>query len=522
MGNNNSGTVTKTLSEVRGRASGDIGKLSVTGRYHVLPRKLDDDYLLQSEVLGKGFNGEVVVAKHRITQQKVAVKPFMLRGADADKLLELSTEVEIFLNMDHPHVARLVDIYESGDCLHLVMECMEGGEVFQRVLAQKKFTSAAASVSVRQMLLALNYIHQRHIAHRDIKLENFLYESKTGDHLKLIDFGFSKVWDENTRMKVSCGTVTYVAPEVLKKSYTIQCDMWSMGVVTFILLAGYMPFSGTEKNIIQDIRACKINWKEEVWGKVEPDAREFVEKLLVVDPARRLSAAKALEHPWIKTHFEDPTAGHSYDEETILAMQRFADATKFQKAVFQVMAWSLTAAERENLRDIFLAIDKDNSGTITLSELKDALGNQPAMSAESVKPIFDALGSAHSDEVHYSDFLAAMCASRVDLHSDLLHETFRRFDTDGSGQITISEMKEVIGDSLDGAAIDSVLKAVDTSGDGNIDYKEFVAYLKSDTVNDEHLESVSKVIDRVKTISLSQKGASKETSCCPCFAFMSK
>merc|ERR1740130_277817 len=191
-----------------------------------------------------------------------AVKDFQLRGITPDKMQELEGECEIFLSMDHPHVARLVDGYRSKDKLSLVMECMEGGELYDRVLKKKKFAEKDVADASYQMLLAINYIHQRNIVHRDIKLENFLYESQESDHLKLIDFGFSKVWDPSIRMKMSCGTLAYVAPEVLAKNYTEKCDMWSLGVVIFILLVGYMPFSGDEKIQMRKIRDGKFTVKD--------------------------------------------------------------------------------------------------------------------------------------------------------------------------------------------------------------------------------------------------------------------
>ncbi|CAJ1436781.1 unnamed protein product [Effrenium voratum] len=124
-----------------------------------------------------------------------------------------------------------------------------------------------------QMLLAVNYIHL-HGVHRDIKLENFLYEAKDSDHLKLIDFGFSKIWQPNTTMAVSCGTLAYVAPEVLEKSYTSQCDLWSLGVVAFVLLFGYMPFSGAESKQIRDIKEGNFTRKQVIWGKASQGAKD--------------------------------------------------------------------------------------------------------------------------------------------------------------------------------------------------------------------------------------------------------
>merc|ERR1719253_1495711 len=181
--------------------------------------------------------------KNGKSPEKFAVKAFKMSSVTGEKKTQLLAEVEIFLCMDHPHVTRLYDVFESEDQLHLVMECMEGGELFDRVTELKRFGESDAADAVYQMLLALNYIHSHGIVHRDLKLENFLYDKPGSSHLKLIDFGFSKIWDPNVKMHVSCGTLSYVAPEVLDKDYRSQCDLWSLGVVTFIILAGYMPFS---------------------------------------------------------------------------------------------------------------------------------------------------------------------------------------------------------------------------------------------------------------------------------------
>lgn len=490
MGNKSSG---EKLLEANNRAADRLGKSAVSARYKRLPKRLEDDYVVEATVLGTGYNGSVFKATHINNGGKYAVKGFHLSGVTGEKLQQLESEAEIFLSMDHPHVARLVDVYESETHLHLVMECMEGGELFERLSTKKRFTEVDASHAVWQMLLAVNYIHSRGVVHRDLKLENFLYERNDSDHLKLIDFGFSHIWEPNTKMALSCGTLAYVAPEVLKKSYTSKCDLWSTGVILFILLAGYMPFSGTEKSQRQAITGGKYSWRPERWKGVSSDAIDLVKKLLEKDPTARLSAEEALSHPFILKH--DRKNDDCVDQGVAEALLTFSKASQFRRACMSVMAWSLTNEERAQVRDMFIAMDTSKQGTITMSELKECLTKKFAITDKSIQPIFEALDTSQNEEIHYSEFLAAMCSTRIAMHDDLLKTTFQRFDVDNSGFITLDNLRTVLGESFSGAEVDKLIQEADVSKDGKISYEEFIAFLKDGNVDENFEEAAGKIID---------------------------
>eukprot|EP00930_Biecheleria_cincta_P051173 TRINITY_DN3632_c0_g3_i1.p1 TRINITY_DN3632_c0_g3~~TRINITY_DN3632_c0_g3_i1.p1 ORF type:complete len:525 (+),score=117.86 TRINITY_DN3632_c0_g3_i1:81-1655(+) len=484
-----------SLTEVTDRATEAVGAIAIHGRYHRLPARLEDDYIVQQEKkLGVGYNGAVVLAQGRHTHLKYAVKSFKLHGVAKDKREELEAEAEIFLRMDHPHVVRLYDVYESEDKLSLVMECMDGGELFDRVQERKVFSEKDACNASWMMLLAVNYIHSCSVVHRDLKLENFLYEKKDSDFLKLIDFGFSKIWEKNTRMELSCGTLSYAAPEVLAKNYTSQCDLWSLGVIVFILLVGYMPFpsgSGGDRAQISLIRAGKFTMRKERWDKVSGRAFDFVKSLLVVDPERRLTAQQALEHPWIKGRDED-RSGH-FDAEMVSSLCKFSKAQKFRRSCMQLMAWSLTAEDRAQVREAFLELDTSRSGQIKLIDLKHVLESKFDLPEDHTMAVFQALDSAPDDEIHYSDFLAAMMSSRIKLYDELLQECFRRFDHDYSGYISEADLKRVLGTDYD---VSEIMKTVDINHDGKISSEEFLRYLKSGEATENHMEAVERAISR--------------------------
>jgi len=291
--------------------------------------------------------------------------------------------------------------------------------------------------------------------HRDIKLENFLYDTRDYKFLKLIDFGFSRFHRSATRkMQLCCGTIAYMAPEVLSGGYDKQCDMWSLGVVVFILLAGYMPFMGSDAQLERRIQAGEVNYQEERWGNISVDAKGFVTSLLVVDSTQRITAAQALEHPWLQKRNE----AHSNDQlnldenasEILRGMQQFCASSKFRKSCMVMMAWSLTNEQRSKVRDAFLEMDTHNTGIVRLTDFKTVLQANVSVTDEEARRVFGALDTHCNEEVHYSDFLAAMVGSRVQINDHMIESAFRRFDVDNSGSITLENLRSVLGGCYEG------------------------------------------------------------------------
>jgi calcium-dependent protein kinase len=456
-----------------------MGKIPSSGRYHC-QRALEDDYIMSQSILGDGYNGEVRMATS-VSQPdlKFAVKSLQVTTLDKDKRENLEAEVENYLSMDHPHIARLCDVYETRHQLHMVMECLEGGEVFDRLTAKKRFSEEEAIDALRQMLLALNYIHSHGIVHRDIKLENFVYDKKDSSHLKLIDFGFSKMWNpaEQQPMNKSLGTLSYVAPEVLNKCYTSQCDLWSLGVIGFILLSGYLPFSGTDAAQKRNIRKGNFAMEVDKWDNISEGAKDFIFKLLEVNPSKRLTARTALEHPWITKSCS--AVPQDIDIKVIEALREFGRVSKFRRCCMEMLAWSLSNEERAQVRGYFLRLDADHSGGITLSELEDVMIDKfHAADKLETLHVFEALDYNHDQEIHYSDFLAAMVDSQINLNEQHLDAAFRRFDADRTGYISLENLRAVLGSQVDGEKVEVFMKDVNESKNGRISFSEFSSYLR--------------------------------------------
>lgn len=469
----------ESLHDMQDRLEGKVGVIQISGRYHRFPRSLQNDYTITDTVLGTGFNGDVLMATSRERPDaKFAVKAFDFTGVPSQRRSQLECEVEVFLAMDHPHIARLVDVYERDYHLDLVMECMEGGELLDRIREEKRFCEADTAVLVWQMLLALNYIHRHGMIHCDLKLENFMYDHKVGNHLKLIDFGFSKMCDKKAELRrKACGTLSYTAPEVLAWSYTQSCDQWSLGVIVFVLLAGYMPFSGPQDEQMKKIASGTFTMKPERWKTISHDATDFVKSLLEVDTKKRLSADAALQHPFIgNRHFDEET---QVDAGIIKALRDYGQHSRFRRCCMMMMSWSLSQEEREKVEKYFLALDSKHEGAVTYDQLKKVMVDQYHLSSRDAKDSFHALDSSHHKEIHFSDFLAAMIdGSHLKVNDGLLHEAFRKFDMDDSGYITAENLRCVLGDTFEGQKVEKLLNEADTLHHGQLSYHEFSAYLK--------------------------------------------
>ncbi|XP_040107305.1 serine/threonine-protein kinase Chk2 isoform X2 [Oryx dammah] len=259
-----------------------------------------------------GACGEVKLAFERKTCKKVAIKIISKRKfaigseREADPALNVETEIEILKKLNHPCIIKIKDFFDAED-YYIVLELMEGGELFDRVVGHKRLKEATCKLYFYQMLLAVQYLHENGIIHRDLKPENVLLSSPKEDCLiKITDFGQSKILGETSLMRTLCGTPTYLAPEVLNSfgtaGYNRAVDCWSLGVILFICLSGYPPFSEhkTQVSLKDQITSGKYNFIPEVWAEVSEKALDLVKKLLIVDPKARFTTEEALRHPWLQ------------------------------------------------------------------------------------------------------------------------------------------------------------------------------------------------------------------------------
>uniref|UniRef100_A0A7S4RVJ3 Non-specific serine/threonine protein kinase n=1 Tax=Alexandrium monilatum TaxID=311494 RepID=A0A7S4RVJ3_9DINO len=465
-----------SLSSVTARLEARRGRLPVVGRYHRLPSRLTDDYNVSSHVLGVGEGGDVLLATARdsLSRQQYAVKSYALEGLEGLKLQMLMSEVEVFLFVDHPHIARLVGIYESEDYLSFVMESHDGGQLFERFRKTGRFPEDEAAGACWQILLAVNYIHQHGIVHRDLKLENFVYDKQDSNHLKLIDFGFSKMFNSSMKMKKALGTMLYIAPEVLAKSYTCQCDLWSLGVMAFVLLADHFPFVGDAMH--DNILEGKYDWRPQQWSTNSTEAADFVRSLLCVDPQKRLTAQAALEHPWIqRRQRERPQT--TVDQGVAESLVAFGHMPKLRRCCMELLAWSLSSEARAGVHDQFLALDTDKRGTISLEALKAMMAATAQLPGDEAERIFAMMDENQDGEVSYSEFLAAAVCTRTELDDSLVYTVFRKFDRDHLGYLTADGLRALLGDTFMDDTAEALLGEAGFRRDGRLSFMEFHSFV---------------------------------------------
>ncbi|CAH3045667.1 unnamed protein product [Pocillopora meandrina] len=275
---------------------------------------ITNDYDLSQRVLGVGINGKVVECFEKKSGKQYALK-VLQDNAKARREVELHWKAT-----GCPYIVGIKDVYENkyarSDCLLVIMECMTGGELFERIQQKgdSPFTEREAAAIVRQVTIAIAHLHSLNIAHRDLKPENLLYLDRTDNALlKLTDFGFAKETTTGLDLKTPCYTPYYVAPEVLgPESYDKMCDLWSLGVIMYILLCGFPPFYSNHGAAISPgmrkrIRQGQYDFPNPEWSRVSTQAKELIRGLLRTDPQNRFTVEQVMNNPWIKAYTEVPS-----------------------------------------------------------------------------------------------------------------------------------------------------------------------------------------------------------------------
>ncbi|KAK9170242.1 hypothetical protein Syun_002382 [Stephania yunnanensis] len=450
----------------------------------VLRRKtahLKEHYSLGRK-LGQGQFGTTYLCVEKGTGKEYACKSIAKRKLVTDDDVEdVRREIQIMHHLaGHPNVISIKGAYEDAVAVHVVMELCAGGELFDRIVKKGHYTERKAAELSRVIVGVVEACHSLGVMHRDLKPENFLFFGQGEDALlKTIDFGLSVFFKPGETFSDVVGSPYYVAPEVLRKRYGPESDVWSAGVIIYILLSGVPPFwAESEQDIFEQVLHGDLDFSSDPWPSISESAKDLVRRMLVRDPRRRLTAHQVLCHPWVQVNGVAPDK--PLDSAVLSRLKQFSAMNKLKKMAIRIIAESLSDEEIAGLKEMFKMIDTDNSGQITFEELKEGLKRVGANLKESeIYNLMQAADVDNNGSIDYGEFLAATLHLNKIEKEDHLCAAFSYFDKDGSGYITQDEILEACEEfGIEDVHLEEMIGEVDQDNDGRIDYNEFVAMMR--------------------------------------------
>lgn len=466
--------------------------------------------------LGKGSYGSVYLSTHRITGDERAVKVMNVDRVTSYYLRKLHTEIEILKAVDHPNIIKLQDVFFGKRSVYLVTDLCRGGELFELLNSGKNqgfvFKEDRVAKLMKDMLSAVHYLHSKGIVHRDLKLENFLFEDRDSNSpLILIDFGLSKTFEPGEVLTQRVGSCYYTAPEVLNSAYDYRCDIWSLGVLCYMLLTGSPPFHGKDVEDVYDaILKQEAVYPEKKFRHSSAQCMDFLRRFLVKDVNHRITTAAALAHPFIMQCSAPPnqspgpsqsqgansnlppsphTRGNLFrggsshlpslppltkdapahkvnygpgvkvfnvDEASgiVDCMAMFISADPLIKLILVAVAHTLPCEMVVELRDEYTRIDTDCNGSISYPEFTHALGGARQVQAGEVdlSIAYSAISidrsHGHAEEMSYHEYIAAAMCKRLEIDDTRIQAVFDMLDGERTGCISAASIRNAIGNDI--------------------------------------------------------------------------
>jgi calcium-dependent protein kinase len=367
----------------------------------------------------------------------------------------------------------------------LLNRYLKGGELFDKLIVEKRFSETYTAFIMHQLLSAVAYCHSKHIVHRDLKPENLLFESSDkNSQIKVVDFGTSQIFKKVIRSGYKYGTIYYIAPEILSDKYNEKCDIWSCGVIMYILLCGYPPFNGsTDSTILNKIRLGRFRFKPEIWSSVSHEAKDLITKMLVYNPNKRITAEEALGEKWFANNQTIQLIEADIAKKALNNLKQFHFNVALQKAVYIYISSQLSSSkERDDLKRIFQTLDKNGDGKLSKDELKEGYHSYFGIDIDDdqLNKLIANIDVDNNGYIDYTEFSMSAVDQNILISEERLQMAYKLFDIDGNGLISATELKSVlgVGMNIDEAVWDNMIKEVDLNSDGGISYKEFKQMMK--------------------------------------------
>ena len=456
--------------------------------------KFSDNYSKIQE-LGQGSFSKVFRVQNKKTKDIYACKE--LAKSKIDNIIKFKDEINIMSRCDHPNIIQLFEIFEDSRYIDLVMEQCLGGSLFDRLIKKMEddgetFSEKEAAVIFKQIITGVSYCHNQGICHRDLKMENILFLTTRKDSpIKIIDFGLSACIKKKKlvqyitgknygtiNMDLAVGSPHYVSPEVLKGKYNQKCDIWSAGVILYAMLSGTFPFEGeTDNDIYKAVSKKTFVFNDKDWKNISNNAKDLIKNMLC-DEDKRYSAEQVLRHPWLTRM--SPNEKGAVDKISLKHLEKYKNNCNFKKFVLTYMATRLKEKEINELKKMFLEIDTNKDGTLSVSEIKQCLmklnkQNKISLTTKEIEDIFKSIDVNNSKRIEYTEFITSMLEESSYCKEEKLMEIFRMLDKDCSGKISKYEVKRALNNQkVNESDLQKFMKDFDLNCDGDIDYYEFV------------------------------------------------
>ena len=446
--------------------------------------------------LGEGGYGQVYLVRHKKMNLFRAMKVIPLKSKASEK--KTDEEIELLKQLDHPNIVKLFEYFSDDDKYYLITEYCKGGDLFDLIKKKKKFSELSAAYIMFQIFRALIYCHNtHHLIHRDIKPENIVVFGKNNAKedlydVKLIDFGISKIFNKveksnDNRIK---GSLNYIAPEVLEGKYNEKCDIWSCGVILYILVIGEYPFVGKNKSeILKKIRKGDCSFLNSLVEKTSNDFRDLITKCLKINPNERISAKEALNHSFFNSNDVNEFFIHvtpAFLNKTINNIKKYEIKNSLQELCLTFFVHNYPNQDDIILiNKVFSKFNTSNDGKLTPEELTKGLskylfkGKKSKAAAEKeAKIIFQKLDGNGNGVIECEEFVRAGIDKKLIKNRKVLKFIFDFLDKNRNGEISYEELKEIFMneggiDKENEKNIRELLKGIDSDSNGQISFDEF-------------------------------------------------